>query len=51
MAKYKVCYSGFVFVEAETEEEAEDAFFDGNTIVEETVVDEIAEVEEFVWRI
>lgn len=51
MAKYKVCYSGFAFVEAESEEEAEEMFFDGNTIVDETVVDEIVEVEEFIWRI
>ena len=51
MAKYKVCYSGFSFVEAESEEEAEEMFFDGDTIVDETVVDEIEEVEDFVWII
>jgi hypothetical protein len=51
MAKYKVCYSGFSFVEAESEEEAEEMFFDGNTIIDETGVDEIVEVEEFIWRI
>lgn len=51
MAKYKIHYSGFAYVEASDEEEAEEMFFDGDTVVDETVVDEIEEVEEFVWRI
>lgn len=51
MIKYRICFSGFAFVEALSEEEAEEKFFDGDTVVDETVVDSIEEVEEFVWQI
>lgn len=46
MAKYKVCYSGFAYVEADSVEEAEDDYEFGS-VYEERQVDMIEEVDEF----
>ena len=50
MAKYKVCYSGFAYVEADTPEEAEDNY-DCDAVYEERQTDSIEEVDDFftVW--
>ena len=48
MAKYKVSYSGFVYVEADTSEEAEEKAFDEEEIYSEKQVDAVIEVDEFV---
>ena len=47
MAKYKVYFSGFAYVEADSAEEAEDIYHDGDTDYEEHQVDEVEEVDEF----
>ena len=51
MAKYKVCYSGFAFVEADSEDEAEKEYWDGLAIYEDKSIDLVMEVDEFRWRI
>lgn len=51
MAKYKVCYSGFAYVEADSEYEAENLYYDGCEIYEEKSVDLVMEVDEAVWTI
>lgn len=49
MAKYKVSYSGFVYVEADTAEEAEEKTFDEvEEIYSEKQVNAVIEVDEFV---
>lgn len=48
MAKYKVSYHGFVYVEAEDENEAFDLYDCSVGIYEEKEVTEIEEVEDFV---
>ena len=48
MAKYKVCYSGFAFVEADSEEEAKELYHEGLTAYDEWQVDKVEEVDEFV---
>lgn len=49
MNKYAVHYSGYVYVEAEDEKEAEQKFYDDDDIIyEEYDVTEIHEVDEFV---
>ena len=45
--KYKVCFSGFAYVEAETAEDAKELFLNGETIYEETVTDSAEAVDEF----
>ena len=45
--KYKVCFSGFAYVEAENEENAQEIYEDGDIQYEETEVTEIFEVDEF----
>ncbi|WP_303025484.1 hypothetical protein [Anaerotignum lactatifermentans] len=48
MAKYKVSYSGFVYVEADTAEEAEEKAFDEvEEIYSEKQVNAVIEVDEF----
>ena len=48
MAKYKVYFSGFAYVEADSEEDAVEIYHDGYTDYEEQQVDEVEEVDEFV---
>ena len=50
MAKYKVSFSGFAYVEADSSEEAMDEY-EWSAIYEETSVDSVEEVEEFGVRI
>lgn len=48
MAKYKIYYSGFAFVEADSEEEAKEVYWDEYDIVyEDRHLDEIEEIDEF----
>ena len=49
--KYKVSYSGFAYVEADSEEDAQMAYEDGDTIYEEEWIEEIEEVDEFTVNI
>ncbi len=47
--KYKVFYSGFVYVEADTAEETEEKTFDEvEEIYSEKQIDSVIEVDEFV---
>lgn len=46
--KYKIYFSGFSYVEAGSEEEAKDLYYMGDTTYEETVINKIEEVDEFV---
>ena len=49
MAKYKVSYSGFVYVEADTAEEAKEKVLEElEEIYSEKQVDAVIEVDEFV---
>ena len=49
MAKYKVSYRGFVYVEADTAEEEEEKVFDEvEEIYLEKQIDTVIEVDEFV---
>lgn len=46
--KYKVSYTGFAYVEADSEEEArEKVLYEDDAIYSETQVDNIEEVDEF----
>lgn len=46
--KYKIYYSGFAYVEADSEEEArEKVLYEDDAIYSETQVDNIEEIEEF----
>lgn len=45
--KYKVSYSGFAYVEAACEEDAQMAYEDGDTIYEEECIEVIEEVDDF----
>ncbi len=47
MAKYKVGFSGFAYVEADDENEAMDIYQSGETIYEENEIGEVIEVDEF----
>ena len=47
MAKYKVYFSGFAYIEADSMEEAEDNY-DFEAVYEEQQVDMIEEVDEFL---
>lgn len=47
MAKYKVYFSGFAYVEADNIEEAEDIYHYGDVDYEEHQVDGVEEVDEF----
>jgi hypothetical protein len=45
--KYKVSYSGFAYVEANDEDEAQMAYEDDDVIYAEQMIEEIEEVDEF----
>lgn len=47
MAKYKVCYSGFAFIEADSAEEAMENY-EFDYAYEEKQIDGVEEVDEFV---
>ena len=47
MAKYKVCFSGFAYIEADSPEEAEAGYPD-DAIFEELRITKVREVDEFV---
>lgn len=50
MARFKVCYSGYAYVEADSKEEAEDNYFFGINDYEEKSVDLVLEVDDAVWE-
>lgn len=48
MKKYKVKYSGFMYFEADSEEDARDKYDDGfDYVYDEHQIDDIEEVEDF----
>lgn len=49
MAKYKICYSGFAYIEADSEEEAMEDYEDF-AAYEERHIDSVEEVDEFTIR-
>jgi len=49
--RYKVSFSGFAYVEADSKEEAEEKALDGETVYEETEIVQTEEVDEFTVRI
>ena len=45
MVKYKVCFSGFAYIDADSEEEAEEIFWDDPTgCYQECKVDDVIDV-------
>ena len=48
MAKYKVSFSGFAYIEANDEEEAKDLLYFDEFSYKETQIDEVEEVDDFV---
>ena len=48
MAKYKISFSGFAYVEANSEEDAIEMFDDDLDIFREQRIDSVTEVDEFV---
>lgn len=50
MAKFKVSFSGFAYVEADDEEEAEEKVEEGAEVYMEYTMDSIEEVDEFTIR-
>ena len=51
MAKYKVVYSGFAYVEADDKDEALELFDDDLDIFREQRIDSVTEVDEFVVEV
>lgn len=51
MAKYKVAFSGFAYVEADDEEEAKELFQNDEADYMETEIDSAEEVDEFFVRL
>ena len=51
MAKYKISFSGFAYVEADTEEDAIEMFDDDLDIFREQRIDSVTEVDEFVVEV
>lgn len=47
MARFKVCYSGYAYVEADSEDEAEQNFWDDQVTYDEMSIDFAYEVDEF----
>ena len=50
MAKYKVCFSGFAYVEADDEQEAKEKLEDREEAYMEYAMDSVEEVDEFIVR-
>lgn len=48
MAKYKVCFSGYAYVEASNEDFAILAYEEGDTVYEDVGVDSVEEVDDFI---
>ena len=48
MAKFRIDYDGFMYVEADSIEEAEQKYFDGDYIYDESGDYEISEVSDFI---
>ena len=51
MAKYKVSYGGFAYVEAESEEEARELFEDEDFAYREQEITDVIEVDDFLVTI
>lgn len=51
MAKYKISFSGFAYVEADTEEDALELFDDDLDIFREQRIDAVTEVDEFTVEV
>lgn len=51
MPNYKVHYAGFMCVEADSAEEAEEKFHDGDFVLQEEAITSIEEVDEFVLEV
>ena len=49
--KYRVSFSGFAYVEADSAEEAEELYFDGCEIYEECEVTEIEQIDDFAVEV
>jgi hypothetical protein len=49
--KCKISYSGFAYVEADNEDEAQMAYEDGDTVYEEELIETVEEVDEFTVMI
>lgn len=47
MAKWKVEFNGFAYVEADTQEEANEKYDSGDTVYEESFPSDPEEIEEF----
>lgn len=47
MAKYKVCYSGFAYVEADNAKDAEENYDACDNVYKETQIDSIEAVDDF----
>ena len=50
MVRFKVCYSGYAYVEADSKDEAEDAYIHGLNDFEEKSIDLVIEVGES-WEV
>lgn len=45
---YKVNFSGFAYIEADSEEEAKDKYHDDNCVYVEANIDDVEEVDDFI---
>lgn len=46
--KYKANFAGFSYIEADSEQEAEDVFFEGYEVYSEEEITSVEEVDDFV---
>lgn len=51
MKKYVVTFSGFAYVEAESEEEAEEKYNNGDEFYKECSVDDVEETDAFIFSL
>ena len=51
MARYKVCYEGFAYVEADNEEEARENYENGYIIYGEEEINEVKKIRDFFINI